>query len=713
MQASSQRPAPRPRIRIVQAIHVTRFAAGIRALLRDSAAFRLAGAVVLLTGLLLWLNWQDPLVVRMEIESASDQGAVAIYYDDGKGLREATSVTRALRKGTHRYELGIPATRIHSFRIDPATHDQVTRVAGIEALSRGRVIKRFDVSALHPANDIAHTQVEHGGRGLRFAVRPGGADPYFMVADSALQASAPRLSWMAAMLFTAAMVIVSAALVTGLAAGAGRDGAAPLFRFGAVVALVLAIALLAATTHSVSPDEFNHLDAARFYLDRWLPAKIGDPDTLSTYSIYGFSYLNEPDVVYLAAAKFVVATGFLGIDETIRFRLFNVSLLLLCALLATQRRYAFWLTLPLLCTPQAWYVFAYFNSDAFALTAATLLAAWVLAHFERVEAAPATAGIDWKAVACIGVLLALVFLGKKTFYPFIVFITTYALWRSGYRHRAGYVIGFAGLLLLLAWHFSAAVSPAVAPLLAQPTRMMIAMATLGCLGAAAWLVLSRGSGPAPRALIVAAVVAVAVIGLRFAVEAAVNGLPAEQSRAVYALAERIARADFRPSTMGSPQSYFGLALAWKGVTLWEMLFSRFSWASNVAASFFGVYGYMNVIGPAWLYKIQWLLGLALLASVVAASMRHEAARGPALLGLGCMVFAVVLSMVYSWVRDLQAQGRYVLVLLPIVGVMAAEAGRMAVVEGTALRVARAVAMLLWLLAMASFVFVGLPGMARA
>lgn len=694
---------------------MTRIPERFRATLRESATLRFAAAATLLAGLLAWANWSDRLTVRMEIESAAENGVVAVYFDDGKGYREAASVSRPLRRGYHRYELALPVSRINSFRIDPSTHDQTTRISGVEALSRGKPVKRFGAGALLPANEIAYSQAEDGGRTLSFTVQKGGSDPYFMVASSAVEAPPPEASWIAAIVFAALLAAMAITIAARTAAAAARSGEAPLFRFGIMVALVLAMALVATTTHSVSPDEFSHLAAARYYLDHWLPPRIGAAETLGSYSVYGASYLNELDIVYLVAAKFVVATAFIGVEETVRFRLFNVFLLGLCMLPATRRRLAAWLLLPLLCTAQAWYVFAYFNADAFALATMFLLAAAVLAHFERAESPAATPGIDWSRALVIGVLLGLAFLCKKTFYPFIVFVVSYALWRSGFRRWMGYAAGFVGLALLVAWNFSGAASPAVASLLPAWQRGILAFAGLGSMVAGAWIVLAadRHAVPAPHVLIRAALVAAAVVGARLLMDVAVNGAPWEQSRTLFELTERLARPDFRPSAMGTAQSYFGLALAWKGVTLHEMLFSKFDWVSNVTASFFGVYGYMNIIGPAWLYETQRVLGMVFVATLAAAGFARAPARGTAVLGLACIAFAIAITMIYSWVRDLQAQGRYLLVVLPILGVMAADAARAASAEAFDLRLARAVAAILWVLAAMSFAFIGLPGMVRA
>ncbi|HET9653007.1 MAG TPA: hypothetical protein VFP36_12480, partial [Usitatibacter sp.] len=478
------------------------------------------------------------------------------------------------------------------------------------------------------------------------------------------------------------------------------------------------LAILATTARSVSPDEFSHVEAARYYLDRWLPAKVGDPATLASYSAYGASYLNEMDVVYLLAAKFTAALAFTGLDDVLRLRLFNVALLALCGLLALRSRVGRIAVLPLLCTPQAWYVFGYFNADALGLVAATLLATAVVTWLDRSAEHPTLlqeAGARW-AVA-LGILLALCLLSKRTFYPFVPFVAAYALWRLGYRTRSTFVLGALGLFTLAAWFYARPPFESVPGLIASGgARAALAALAAFLLIAAGWMTY-RDYDPRrrfPKALLVAAAVAIALVVLRVGADMVVNGLPGEKARALSALAERIARPDFRPAVLGTQASYFGMALAGRGVPLGEMLFGQYAWVSTMAASFFGVYGYMSIVAVSALYWTQYAFAAVLLAAIAWACVPDRVSRGVLLLGAVAIVLTLELALGHSWVIDLQPQGRYAFAILPVVSLLLLEAQRRrdAGAAGSALMAAHGAIVALWLLALASFAFIALPNVTR-
>ncbi|HET9651876.1 MAG TPA: hypothetical protein VFP36_06780, partial [Usitatibacter sp.] len=479
------------------------------------------------------------------------------------------------------------------------------------------------------------------------------------------------------------------------------------------------LAILATTARSVSPDEFSHVEAARYYLDRWLPAKVGDPATLASYSAYGTSYLNEMDVVYLLAAKFARALAFTGLDDVVRLRLFNVSLLALCVLLALRSRAGRIAVLPLLCTPQAWYVFGYFNADAVGLAASILLGTAVITWLERAAMHPRLlhAG-GWRWALAFGVLLALCLLSKRTFYPFLPFITAYALWRVGYRTRSTYALGVLGLFVLAIWFYARPPFESVPSLIASSGARVATLASAGFLLAAAGWMTYRDYEPQrrfPGALALAAVVAVALVALRVGADFAVNGLPGEKAHALSLLAERIARPDFRPSVLGTHSSYFGIALAGRGVSLAELLFGQYAWVSTMSASFFGIYGYMSILATAWTYKLQYAFAVLLLATIGTACYRSS--RMVLALGVACIALTLELTVLHSWVLDLQPQGRYAFAILPIVAVLWFEArvrGEAGDRIGIGLNgLAYGALVVLWAVALFSFAFIGLPGVAHS
>jgi hypothetical protein len=146
-----------------------------------------------------------------------------------------------------------------------------------------------------------------------------------------------------------------------------------------------------------------------------------------------------------------------------------------------------------------------------------------------------------------------------------------------------------------------------------------------------------------------------------------------------------------------------------------MLFGRYAWVSLASGSFFGVYGYMSIWGPSWLYYAQYVLGIVLVCAAVMGCRKSDAGRGAIILGLSCMALALLLSILHSWVSDLQAQGRYVMAILPILGILLVEVDRADAAAGARsieTGIAYTSIAALWVLGVVSFVLVGLSGILR-
>lgn len=205
-------------------------------------------------------------------------------------------------------------------------------------------------------------------------------------------------------------------------------------RWMLVVALLLAVVMSAVsnTQERTHPDEFDHIAAARYYEGNWLPPAVGDLRTLDSYSIYGMSYLNEWDVVYALAGKFAALARPLVHNESYVYQLFNLSLFAILVFLAWRKKEAMLLFSLLVVSAQIWYVFSYFNADAFPLFL-SILAAYELAS-------PRSAFNDQSRSLVIrylrlGVYLGLLVLSKKTFWMFVVFGTlVQQYWKLGGRN---------------------------------------------------------------------------------------------------------------------------------------------------------------------------------------------------------------------------------------------------------------------------------------
>ena len=137
-----------------------------------------------------------------------------------------------------------------------------------------------------------------------------------------------------------------------------------------IVATMLAASMAWISAFNVHPDEIEHARAADYYRTHWLPPRFDDPDAAPSYSRYGYSYLNERDIVYLIAGKWSLFVAPLVGDIDLSYRLFNLTLLAAIAIAFVRKAQARHLLVPLTLSAQVWYVFSYFNADAFALAAA-------------------------------------------------------------------------------------------------------------------------------------------------------------------------------------------------------------------------------------------------------------------------------------------------------------------------------------------------------
>ena len=172
--------------------------------------------------------------------------------------------------------------------------------------------------------------------------------------------------------------------------------------------LILAMTAISTTRVSVHPDEFSHLQAYEYYLDHVLPPAVKDPATVSSTSVWGFSYLFELDVVYDIAAHATTAVRAWAGNNLTAARMFQVTLwAILCVLAICRLRWSIVLCVTLL-SPQIWYVFSYWNADAFALFLALVAACLIadkssglhtfLCHGERRVAA-------WIVAICLGLII--------------------------------------------------------------------------------------------------------------------------------------------------------------------------------------------------------------------------------------------------------------------------------------------------------------------
>jgi len=222
-----------------------------------------------------------------------------------------------------------------------------------------------------------------------------------------------------------------------------------------IIATALAASMAFSSAFDAHPDEIDHARAADYYRTNWLPPKFGDPAAVPSYSKYGVSYLHDRDVVYLLAGKWSTIIAPLVGDIHLAYRLFNLALLATIVIAFVRVPEARPLIVPLALSAQVWYVFSYFNGDAFALAVALFCAYQISARASAFNAAPdASARLRWlKGVIALGFGFGLLLLVKRNYYVFIAFLLAYVVLRE-IGLRASLAVAF-GTLGGICWHLRA------------------------------------------------------------------------------------------------------------------------------------------------------------------------------------------------------------------------------------------------------------------
>ena len=141
--------------------------------------------------------------------------------------------------------------------------------------------------------------------------------------------------------------------------------------------------------------------------------------------------------------------------------------------------------------------------------------------------------------------------------------------------------------------------------------------------------------------------------------------------------------------------------------MWDVLVTL-DWVGLSFRSFCGLYGWMSIAAPGWLYQVFAGLYASLLAIVIFPTVLRGSPNARLLLtGFQVCAMLVVAQSVYrSWVFDFQGQGRYLFPILPMLFFCWRQC------EATALRLpALGVAVMMGGLGLLSFALIGLGALA--
>jgi hypothetical protein len=355
------------------------------------------------------------------------------------------------------------------------------------------------------------------------------------------------------------------------------------------------------------------------------------------------------------------------------------------------------LIVPLALSAQIWYVFSYFNGDAFALAVALFTAFQITARGSAFNAAlDANTRIRWfMGVIALGFGFGLLLLAKRNYYVFIVFLLAYVMLRE-VGLRAALAIAF-GTLLGVAWFYRV------------PAEVPAWLYACTALAAGVLVILDirpRLSDAAFRrrmgTFIAAGAVGLALFLPRVAFDKLVVDNPANGvSNDV--TTELLARDGFKPSQLATNAAFWGLHLRERKIPYLTMLFAAPHWLWLTFQSSVGVYGYMIIFGAAEYYIATAMVYLAFLALLVRGAGRSGDvnARYSLVIAGIFAALAVLVSSLHSWIFDYQPQGRYLFPAFVMLGMAVADT------RGRQPAAIYAAAVLAFILAAYSFYDVGL------
>lgn len=433
-----------------------------------------------------------------------------------------------------------------------------------------------------------------------------------------------------------------------------------------IIATMLAASMAWISAFNVHPDEKDHARAADYYRSHWLPPKFDDPDAAPSYSRYGFSYLNERDVVYLIAGKWSLVVAPLAGDIDFSYRLFNLTLFAAIVFAFLRKVDARHLLIPLALSAQIWYVFSYFNADAFVLAAALFTGYQITARESLFNVALASkTRLRWfGGVLLLGAGFGLLLLSKRNYYIFLAFLAAYVALRDiGPRAAFGVTLG---TLIGIGWYFRV---PAGASswLYGGVALCAAALIIFDIRRHLSTVAFRRRIGT----FIAAGAVGMAIFLPRVAYDKLVIENPANKVSSAQAAVEIYAADGFKPSQSANVDAYSALHIRESGMSYLTMLFGEERrWLGRSYISLVGVYGYFAISSSRYFYA-----AVAFAYLMIAVFLGYGAWRSPEVyarhslaLAVAFAVLAVLMSSLHSWTADFQPQGRYLFPAFAMLGV---------------------------------------------
>ncbi|PHR25978.1 MAG: hypothetical protein COA36_14020 [Desulfotalea sp.] len=530
-----------------------------------------------------------------------------IYYSDSSGnWSEERMVEVMVKPGQTHYSMRLGNLKeIQQIRIDTSEKQANVQVRSLVISQPGFAPVRIDSPEQFGQIVVGDGVEDFSYTANGFRVKPSSNDPKVFYRLPSLQpvdiVVEQFFRIIALVLFAFALVLASKTMCNDL-------------RFvipAGLVVLSLIFVMASLSDYNQHPDEGVHVSAAKYYVEHNLPPEIFDPSVAQTYSVYGVSRLNSGEISYFFAGKFAKLLEPLQLPEYRVFRYFNVSLFAFLLLFAAYKKPFRILFLPLLLSPQIWYIFSYFNSEGFAMVVILLIAYQMVLPESTWNRYLSTDGscYSWWKLCLIAVLLGVLLLLKPNFYFFGVYIFIYFIWRLVYRKTE------------------------------CSTATILRVVLLAVAGLSIF------------------------VGIRV-YDSSINDF--QKSERILEAREAYAAEMFKPSTP-LDKKFFYLQMKERGVSF-ETILHDYRWGEKIFRTSFGEYGYTSVAASYGYYDFVRTFVVIVFLVISFFSIKNGGWEGLSLLfvTLVTALLLVIASFYQAWAVDFQAQGRY---LLPIVGML--------------------------------------------
>ncbi len=585
---------------------------------------------------------------KIQIQADSDRSTFfKIYWAAGEQkYSESRMASVRINRGQSDYALYIAdLDEIDRLRIDPAEYSGKFQLKSLQISQSGyqtlELISADQQASISPNKELKYEQLMPGGE---LNITTLDEDGYFEIKINPDELSGLPWQHLYNLALMLALLVLALRLLQPLLAE---------YRFvpySIGIGLILALVMASLTGLNIHPDEVAHLAAVDYYSQHWLPPSLDDDSIANTYSVYGSSRLDRYEIYYQLAGYFQRLVDGFNFNSIFKARLFGLIMLAVLWVYSARRASFRPFALPLIISAQIWYMFSYTNSDAFALSLTlyiSYLAAWPSSPLNRYLCDPHPAHFVLKTLG-LGLLLGMLLLLKLNFYFYTLFIGLYLLWRV--------------------WRGD----------FPDKKRLWSRLALLG-------------------------LIILSVYGVRYALDIRANGWNSTELQAQ--MQEQRAHFSYKASTPLEQKSPM-FHMKERGFSIGYII-SVGHWFEKSFNSAFGMYGFSWFSGSPRYYDLVRYTGLLLLGALLLALIRSRKLENYLLLFAlaGTSAGLLAAGIWASWSTDFQAQGRYLLPVLPMLSIFYYHIREYAIPQ-----LIEWLSLFLFVLAIYSFIAVGLNGM---